>query len=125
MVAAGTGITPMWQVLSAILADTENMPRVKLLFANRNEDDILLREELDALAAKHDNFEVWYTLSGKAPEGWSFSTGRINEAMLREHIFPAGDETLCLLCGPQGMIDQACKPNLLNMGYPETSMVEF
>mmetsp|Transcript_12808 Transcript_12808/g.33016 ORF Transcript_12808/g.33016 Transcript_12808/m.33016 type:complete len:834 (+) Transcript_12808:157-2658(+) len=125
MVAGGTGITPMWQVLSSILEDTSDMPRVKLLFANRNEDDILLREELDALAAKHENFEVWYTLSGKVPDGWTYSTGRINETMLREHIFPAGEETLCLLCGPQGMIDHACKPNLVNMGYSEESMIEF
>lgn len=38
-------------------------PQVTLLYANRAEDDILLREELEALAAAHPHkLKVWYTL---------------------------------------------------------------
>jgi hypothetical protein len=36
--------------------------QVRLLLANQCEDDILLREQLEALAAKHPNFKLWYTL---------------------------------------------------------------
>lgn len=36
--------------------------QVSLLYANQCEDDILLREQLEALAAKHSNFKLWYTL---------------------------------------------------------------
>jgi NAD(P)H-flavin reductase len=35
---------------------------VRLLLANQCEDDILLREQLEGLAAKHPNFKLWYTL---------------------------------------------------------------
>lgn len=126
MVAGGTGITPMWQVLQEVLADPEDKTEIRLLFANRHTEDILLKEELDALAAKHDNFAVRYTLSGRCPEGWDQCTGRITKEMLESHIFPTGDdETLCLLCGPQGMIDVAAKPNLEKMGYKESSFVIF
>lgn len=36
--------------------------QVSLLYANQCEDDILLREQLEELAAKHPNFKLWYTL---------------------------------------------------------------
>jgi NAD(P)H-flavin reductase len=36
--------------------------QVSLLYANQCEDDILLREQLEELAAKHTNFKLWYTL---------------------------------------------------------------
>ena len=124
MIAGGTGITPMWQVLSEILANKEDKTHVKLLFANQSEDDILLREELDELAAKHDNFDVWYTVD-KAPEGWKFSTGFINEDMVKQSLHPAGDDTLCLMCGPPPMLKFACTPNLLKIGYKEDQMVYF
>jgi hypothetical protein len=36
--------------------------QVSLLYANQCEDDILLREQLEELAAKHTNFKLHYTL---------------------------------------------------------------
>lgn len=44
-------------------APTPHPPPVQLslLYANVSPDDILLRHELDALAAAHPNFRVWYT----------------------------------------------------------------
>jgi NAD(P)H-flavin reductase len=33
-----------------------------LIFANQTEDDILLKDELDALAAEHKNFKIYYSL---------------------------------------------------------------
>lgn len=124
MIAGGTGITPMWQVLSGILANPEDKTRVKLLFANQSEDDILLREELDQLAAKHDNFDVWYTVD-RAPEGWKYSQGFINEDMIRDHLFAAGSDVLCLMCGPPPMLKFACVPNLVKLGYKEEQMITF
>lgn len=37
-------------------------------------------------------------------EGWQFSSGFIDEAMVREQLFPAGDDTVCFLCGPPPMV---------------------
>lgn len=124
MIAGRTGITPMWQVITSILADPSDTTQVKLLFANQSEDDILLRKDLDDLAAKHENFSVWYTVD-RVPEGWAFSPGFVNEDMLRQTIFPSDSDVLCLMCGPPPMLNFACKPNLLKMGYTEKHMVFF
>ena len=62
------GITPMLQIVQAILKDPADTTSVSLLFANQTEGDILVREELEAMAEKNDQFSLWYTLD-RAPEG--------------------------------------------------------
>ena len=59
MVAGGTGITPMLQVAAAALADPADKTKVSLVYGNVAEEDILLRDEIDAMAKAHpDRFEV-------------------------------------------------------------------
>ena len=70
MLAGGTGITPMYQVINAILRDPSDRTQLSLVSANVGEDDILLRKELDTLAATHDNFRVYYVLN-EPPAGVS------------------------------------------------------
>ncbi len=48
----------MLQVASEIVNNPEDKTQVSLIFANQTEDDIILRDELDQMAAKHDNFQV-------------------------------------------------------------------
>lgn len=123
MIAGGTGITPMWQVIQAVLKDKEDYTQMKLIFGNQTEDDILLKEELDTLAMDA-RFSVHHVLS--RVKSWSGgSTGRVTVDLIKEHCFPAGDDTLCLLCGPPGMIDAACKPALDKLGYSPEHIVVF
>ena len=49
------------QVINAVLKDPEDTTEMALIYANQTADDILLREDLEALAAKHPNFKVWHT----------------------------------------------------------------
>jgi NAD(P)H-flavin reductase len=126
MIAGGTGITPILQVINAVLKDPEDTTQISLLYANQTPDDILLRAQLDALAAKHDNFRVWHTVSRpREGEEWPYSTGYISEDMIREHLFPAGPAVMCGLCGPPAMINVACLPNLKKLGYTDEQCVIF
>lgn len=43
MIAGGTGITPMLQIIKHILKHEDDYTKVWLLFANQTEEDILLR----------------------------------------------------------------------------------
>ncbi|EZA53480.1 hypothetical protein DMN91_000929 [Ooceraea biroi] len=117
MLAGGTGITPMLQLIRAIVKDPTDETQVSLLYANQTEKDILLRDELDDVAKKYPNrVKVWYTVDTSS-EGWSYSTGYINADMIERHTFPPSPDTIVLMCGPPPMINFACTPNLEKLGY--------
>lgn len=117
MMAGGTGITPIYQIIQAVLKDPEDETEMYVVYANRTEDDILLWDELDAWAKNHTRLKVWYVLEKSTREEWKYSLGFITETILREHIPPASDETLALACGPPPMIQFAVQANLEKMGY--------
>ncbi|EHA8587600.1 putative sulfite oxidase [Cocos nucifera] len=125
MIAGGTGITPVYQVIQAVLRDQpEDRTEMHLVYANRTEDDILLRDELDGWAREHpDQLKVWYVVGEvKRNEQWRYSTGFVTESILREHIpLGASDDTLALACGPPPMIQFAVLPNLEKMNYDISS----
>lgn len=52
MVAGGTGITPMFQVMKAILENPQDKTKICLIFGNITVDDILLKPELDAMQVR-------------------------------------------------------------------------
>ncbi|KHN09170.1 Inducible nitrate reductase [NADH] 2 [Glycine soja] len=117
MLAGGTGITPIYQVVQAILKDPEDCTEMHVVYANRTEDDILLKEELDEWAKKYDRLKVWYVIQESIREGWEYSVGFITESILTEHIPNASPDTLALTCGPPPMIQFAVQPNLEKLGY--------
>jgi NAD(P)H-flavin reductase len=47
MVAGGTGITPVMQVAEEILRNPSDLTKMSLIFARREENDLLLRSTLD------------------------------------------------------------------------------
>lgn len=124
LIAGGTGITPMLQIISAVIKDSEDKTNITLLFANQTERDILVRPELEELDQECENFKLWYTLD-KPPDGWPYSSGFINDTMLKEHMPPPGPDTQILMCGPPPMINFACIPNLEKLGYTSDMYFPF
>jgi len=87
MIAGGTGITPMLQIIKAII---RNRPRnggndttkVDLIFANVNPDDILLKDQLDQLEKEDDGFNVYYVLNNP-PASWNGGVGFVTPDMIK------------------------------------------
>ncbi|KAH8067920.1 cytochrome-b5 reductase [Aureococcus anophagefferens] len=125
MMAGGTGITPMYQILQVALKDPKDKTTFSLLFANQTPDDILIKAELDALAKKYPaRFSVHYTVD-RAPKGWAGSTGFISAEMIEAHLPAASPKTLVVMCGPPPMIKFACKQNLDKLGYDKKLQLAF
>ncbi|MBE3044611.1 cytochrome-b5 reductase, partial [Candidatus Bathyarchaeota archaeon] len=118
MIAGGTGITPMYQLIRAICADDSDDTRISLIYANNTEDDILLKDDLDAFALQcPDKFRVHYVLS-HPPPGWTGSSGFVSEDLIKAHLPGASDDSRVLLCGPPPMIN-AMKKSLSSLGFKE------
>ena len=124
--AGGTGITPAYQIIKQVLKNPNDKTQLRLLYANQTPDDILLKEELDALSAAHSNFDVHYTVD-RVPEGlqWNHFVGFINVDMVKDCMFPSDDSTICLMCGPPPMLKFAVIPSLQSMNFESTRMIQF
>lgn len=123
MIAGGTGITPMVQIMVQIAKDVGDKTKVSLLFANQREDDILLRHDIDLLC-KQFGFDVWYTLD-HPPSNWNYSTGFVDAKMMMKHLPPPGPDTLLLFCGPPMMFKHAVLPAYKDLGYTKDMHLEF
>lgn len=122
MIAGGTGIAPMYQVLTAILTNPEDKTKVSLVYANVTEEDILLRPELEKFAKEHpDRFKIHYVLNN-APENWNGSVGFVTTEIMEKHLPSKDADGYLLLCGPPPMIS-AMKKNAVTLGYPKAKPV--
>ena len=99
-IAGGTGITPCFQYIQYIIERNEEI-NVHLIFANKTERDILLRDQLEKLA-ENKRFHLHYTLSN-AEANWGYGVGYINEAMILRHMPEPSDSTAIFFCGPSPM----------------------
>ena len=123
MIAGGSGITPMYQVANAILKNRYDTTHVSLIYANVTEDDILLRQELDAWAKMHPNFTVHYVLN-TPPAQWTGSSGFVTPDIIKTYLPAPDDDCMVLRCGPPAM-NKAMEGHLKALGYPAEKLFEF
>jgi len=123
LIAGGSGITPVLQVANALLKDVSRKIKVMILYANQTASDILCGDQLDKIA-KDPRCAVWYTVDRPA-EGWKYSSGFIDEKMIREHMPPPAKNTCVFMCGPPPMLKFACIPNLTKVGHAEGNVYSF
>mmetsp|Transcript_12711 Transcript_12711/g.22871 ORF Transcript_12711/g.22871 Transcript_12711/m.22871 type:complete len:294 (+) Transcript_12711:147-1028(+) len=125
MICGGTGLTPMWQVFTAILKNPDDVTEIRLIFANVTVDDILLQERLDQLQSENpDRFKLYYVLNDPPP-GWSGGVGFVSEDMIREHVgTPSASDKMVLLCGPPPMT-AAMRKHLNKLGYSDSEIFKF
>jgi len=111
MIAGGTGITPMLQVARKILENPEDNTNVSLIFCNVSEDDIMLRDTLDALQFRHPNFKVHYVVD-KASPGWTGGTGYVNLDMVKQYLPAPNTNSVIFVCGPGAMVKHISGPKV-------------
>ncbi|KAJ5952389.1 Cytochrome b5 [Penicillium vulpinum] len=116
MIAGGTGITPMYQLIRAICEDDRDTTEVSLIYANRSEEDILLRRELEAFARGYPkNFKLWYMLDHPS-ENWAYGSGYVTPEVMAARLPGPAPDTKIMLCGPPGMVN-ASKKGLVAAGF--------
>ncbi|GAC93273.1 nitrate reductase [Pseudozyma hubeiensis SY62] len=147
MIAGGSGITPIWSTLKAIADEALAAPdasspdldpmQIWVLYGNRTEQDILIREELERLrVALKGNLHVWHVLSKCAPESeasWTMGRGHITADCLKTHLPPPPakpekedewEDTMALVCGPPPM-EKAVSEGLKQLGWDLERTVVF
>ncbi|KAI9487309.1 MAG: hypothetical protein EXX96DRAFT_517977 [Benjaminiella poitrasii] len=139
MIAGGTGITPMLQIIRRVFdaKSTDKDTKITLIFANQTEDDILLKPELDKIAKENpDRFKVVYALD-RASEDWKGITGYVTKEVVEAHLpGPKDNDAVIFVCGPPLMVksiagaknmrDQGDLGGVLKeLGYAQENVFKF
>jgi nitrate reductase (NAD(P)H) len=120
LILGGSGITHGYALIARILGDKGDKTELRVIDANKNENDILLREEMEKFAREHrEQFSVRHVLSHPSEE-WKGAKGHVNKDIIRGSVFePDGGGRVVLLCGPPAMIQKAALPALREWGFVE------
>ncbi len=101
-IAGGSGITPFVSMANAI-ADGDEDFEMTLLYGSRNYDNILFREELEALAAKCGKIKVVNVLSDETDNSIEgIEKGFITAELIKKYA-PENEPYSVFLCGPSQM----------------------
>ncbi len=138
LIGAGSGITPLMSMLKTIL-ESEPMSYVFLLYGNRNEEEIIFKNELDRLAARYEGqLHLEYILSkpkrdkpkglgglfSKGKTSWTGRAGRIDAAEIKRFLAenaPRHKQSEFFICGPGDMIASVEKA-LLAAGHDKKNI---
>ncbi|KAK3400624.1 hypothetical protein B0T20DRAFT_451396 [Sordaria brevicollis] len=115
LVLGGSGITPGYALMARIIMTPGDQTEIRVVDANKTEQDILLKEELDSLEMEGGGqMKILHVLS-QAGEGWKGKRGRVDAGILKQALFHPARDSVALLCGPPGLIQGVVLPALIGM----------
>jgi len=139
LIAGGTGITPMYQLIQAIDANPQDKTKVTLLFSNVTEKDILLKEAFDDIVSrKPEQFKVQHVIE-KPGKGWKGLSGFVGHDELAQNLPLPGlaEKVKIFVCGPPPMVEAISggktspkdqgplKGYLADIGYSPSQVYKF
>jgi len=105
MLAAGSGITPIFGIIKSILKEEPNS-KVQLIFGNKSDKDVIFKAEIDNLTSSNSALEVHYVYSRQASSHPLFeghiSADKFKSFAAQNSSLNAADEYF--ICGPEKMI---------------------
>lgn len=125
LIGAGSGITPLMSILKTALSHP-SAPKIVLLYGNRDEQNIIFGDEINALHQQHaDRFRLLHTLSRPVNSGFPSQTGRIDAQkvmqLLQLEEVNLDQNTNFYVCGPEGMMHMAVD-TLEKAGIPKSRL---
>jgi cytochrome-b5 reductase len=110
MIGAGSGITPLLQVIRGALQHDDDNTKLSLLFANPNQKRILLKGVIDELAAgSNGRFTPHYIVDKVLDdEPWDGLTGLIEKDAIKRTMPPPNDANLLMVCGSDRLMNHLC-----------------
>jgi ferredoxin-NADP reductase len=108
LVAGGSGIVPLMAMLRQRERAGDRTP-VSLVYSSRRLEDVIYREELDAMAARDAHFRLTYTLTREQPLGWVGQSRRIDQAMLAQAGTSVPATAVAFVCGPTPMVEHVAQ----------------
>ncbi len=107
LLSGGIGVTPFRSMIK-YATDKQMRTRIVMFDSNRNEQNILYKNEFDRWARENKNLKVVYTITDDEPDkgDWPGERGRIDKEMVTRHL-TSQDRSAAMfyICGPPGMLE--------------------
>jgi ferredoxin-NADP reductase len=116
LVGGGSGVVPLMAMLRHRAARHSTVP-ARILYSSRTAEDVIYRDELDAMAAADRTFEPFYTFTRQPPAGWTGYRRRIDAAILAEVMRPFDKRARVYVCGPTLLVEAVANA-LVQMELP-------
>jgi len=113
LVGGGSGVVPLMAMARSRARAVDAAP-MRLLYSSRSLEDVIYRDELEALPG--DGFDVVHTLTREQPAGWTGYSRRVDPELLAEVAWPVEDEPKVFVCGSTRFVDAAAD-GLVGLGY--------
>jgi nitrate reductase (NAD(P)H) len=127
MVCGGSGITPIFQVLRAVMKDKDDPTQCLVLDGNRVREDILCKDELDMMAnANPHKCHLIYTLS-RPEASWQGRKGRMDKGLFEKEVGPCRQvkgQDLVLICGPESL-EKSVHAIFTSLGWTDEDLLFF
>jgi ferredoxin-NADP reductase len=120
LIAGGSGIVPLMSMLRHRARRKVSIPAV-LLYSSRSQEELIYREELDAMARCDSNLRVVSTLTRKHPKGWTGHRRRIDKELLAEACFSPEQRPRIFVCGSTSLVESVTIL-LVELGYDPLSI---
>jgi ferredoxin-NADP reductase len=76
-----------------------------LIYSSRSLEDIIYRDELDAMVGRDANLRVVHALTRQQPKIWTGHRGRIDRATLAANFFLPVQGPAIYVCGPTTFVE--------------------
>jgi ferredoxin-NADP reductase len=120
LLAGGTGITPLMSILRH-RHRLPSRPPALLICSARSWEDIVYRDELEAMTRRDSSFRLVYALTRQQPKDWRGHRGRINKGLLSANWFPPAHNPTIYVCGPTTFVETAASL-LVELGFDPLSI---
>lgn len=129
MIAGGTGVAPMVQIIRAALKWPFNvgLQSLNLIYAAEEKEELTFLDLLESLkrekgkeASVGENmvkFDLHVVLNNPPP-GWTGGVGFIESSTIRQNFLPPSPDLLTVICGPPVM-QRVVKQILQALNYPD------
>lgn len=111
LLSGGIGVTPFRSMIK-YATDKQMRTRIVMFDSNRNEQNILYKNEFDRWARENRNLKVVYTITDDEPNkgDWPGERGVIDKEMVTRHL-TSEDRSAAMfyICGPPGMLEAVQK----------------
>jgi|GEM_PF-999842 len=131
LIAGGTGIAPMMQIIREYLHFASKYPQlvlplgVNLLYGAEEESDLAFIESFEYLRQNNPEHFRFYPILNKPPLGWTDGVGFVKPQNIKSCIFyPPADDQLIVICGPP-LFEKIMCTTLKNLGFPRESYYAY